>query len=72
MADPLSNARALVDEVYKQTIQAGVNLSATDSIALAQAYAAIAQAEQLKRIADNLARITGDSYLRTYEMNKSP
>jgi len=38
----------------------------------ASASAAIAIAEELRRIADHLARITGDNYLRTYEMNKSP
>lgn len=70
--DILDNARNLMDLSNDAIREDGSKIHTTVAIAMAQAYAAIAQAEQLKRIADQLEDICGrgdgEGYLRTHEI----
>lgn len=66
MVEPLSNAQELMNMILKASNEKH-DIPLDIAIAQAQAYAAIAQAEQLKRIADALHDPEGWSIGRLFE-----
>lgn len=56
MADALSNAQAMINLILEVT--KNKEMPSEFGLEMIKAYASIAQAEQLKRIADSLERLT--------------